>query len=106
MVIETQSMEKLDPKEQAVVSRDQKHNSNMARVVYQKKLSREVAVEGKACVTKLVGEKAGNHTMQLAEQLNQSAASSSSTHINDELNAKYKVLNPFLFDLNFELNIW
>ena len=84
MVIETASMENLNPKEQAVVSRDQKHNSNMAKVVYQKKLAREVADEGRACVKKLVGDKAENHTVQLAGLLSQSeASSSSSTQIDD-----------------------
>ena len=82
MVIETESMEKLDAKEQAVISKDQKHNSNVAKIAYQKKMSREVAVEGRACLKKLTGENATKHTEQLADQLIQSASTTPNTHNN------------------------
>ena len=44
-IIETQSCDVLLPKEQKWMSEDQKHSSNVARVHYQKKRSREVSRE-------------------------------------------------------------
>jgi len=55
-IIETQSAEFLPPKEQKWMSEDQKHSSNVARVHYQKKRSREVAMRGRQCMEKLVVE--------------------------------------------------
>ena len=57
-IIETQSCEvlKLLPNEQKWISEDQKHSSNPARVHYQKKRSREVAMRGRWCMQKLLQE--------------------------------------------------
>ena len=55
-IIETQSAEFLLPREQKWISEDQKHSSNVARVHYQKKRSREVAMRGRWCMEKLVVE--------------------------------------------------
>ena len=44
-IIETQSCEILPPSEQKWIFEDQKHSSNVARVHYQKKRSREVVIE-------------------------------------------------------------
>ena len=55
-IIETQSAELLLPKEQKWISEDQKHSSNVARVHYQKKRSREIAMRGRQCMEKLVVE--------------------------------------------------
>ena len=56
-IVETESVEKLSNEEQQSISRDQKHNSNVAKLHYQKRLSRDVAVKGKECMQKLT---AGN----------------------------------------------
>ena len=53
-IIETQSCETLPPKEQKWISEDQKHSSNVARVHYQKKRSRVIAMRGRQCMQKLV----------------------------------------------------
>ena len=54
--IETQSAEFLLPKEQKWISEDQKQSSNVARVHYQEKRSREVAMRDRRCTEKLVVE--------------------------------------------------
>ena len=43
-------MNKLDLEEQRVVSENQKHSSNVARVHYQKLRSRDVALKGRTCM--------------------------------------------------------
>lgn len=53
-IIETKSSEILPPNEQKWISEDQKHSSNVARVHYQKKRSREVAIRGRWCMQKLL----------------------------------------------------
>ena len=50
-IIETESVNKLDLEEQRVVSEDQKHSSNVARVHYQKLRSRDDAYD--MCLEKL-----------------------------------------------------
>ena len=55
-IIETHSCEILLPSEQKWTSEDQKHSSNVARVHYQKKRSREVAMRGRWCMQKLFEE--------------------------------------------------
>ncbi|CAB4038245.1 partial [Paramuricea clavata] len=55
-IIETESVNNLDLEEQQLVSEDQKHSSNVARVHYQKLRSREVAVKGRSCMEKLRGD--------------------------------------------------
>ena len=56
-IIETESVNKLDLEEQRVVSEDQRHSSNVARVHYQKLRSRDVALKGRTCMEKLRGDK-------------------------------------------------
>ena len=41
--------------EQQIISRDQKHSSQFAKLAYQKRLSRYVATKGQECMLKLVG---------------------------------------------------
>ncbi|XP_028414248.1 uncharacterized protein LOC114537305 [Dendronephthya gigantea] len=53
-IIETGSAQVLLPNEQKWISEDQKHSSNVARVHYQKKRSREVAMRGRQCMQKLL----------------------------------------------------
>ena len=68
-IIETESAEKLTPAEMDAISKDQKHSSYVAKRVYQKRLSREVATEGKSCMEKIVGTERDDHTKQLASIL-------------------------------------
>ncbi|CAB3999845.1 partial [Paramuricea clavata] len=55
-IIETESVNNLDLEEQQLVSEDQKHSSNVARVDYQKLRSREVALKGRSCMEELRGD--------------------------------------------------
>ena len=59
-IVETASCDLLTPSEQEIVSHDQKHNSNVARVYYRKKKSREIAEKGKICVAKMAGDSRKN----------------------------------------------
>ena len=54
-IIETESVQILNVEEQKLVSEDQKHSSNVARVHYQKLRSRDVAIKGRTCMEKLRG---------------------------------------------------
>lgn len=67
-IIETESATTLNVEEQQVVSEDQKHSSNVARVHYQKLRSREVAMRGRRCMEKLRG-KEGKAMDSCVEQL-------------------------------------
>ena len=60
-IIETQSAEFRLPKEQKWISEDQKHSSNVARVHYEKKRSREVAMKARQRMEKLVVESKNLH---------------------------------------------
>ena len=52
-IVETQSFNELTSEEQRILSEDQKHSSAVAKVHYQKKRSREVALKGHECLQKL-----------------------------------------------------
>ena len=53
-IIETASSDFLSIKDQSLISLDQKHTSNVAKVHYQKKRSREVAQKAINCMEKLI----------------------------------------------------
>ena len=55
-IVETESALRLSSEEQSLVSRDQKHSSQVARTHYQKLASRDVAVKARNCVDKLKDE--------------------------------------------------
>ena len=55
-IIETESSENLEQHEREWVTEDQKHSSKVARVCYQKRKSRDVALKGEICLKKLKGE--------------------------------------------------
>jgi hypothetical protein len=55
-IIETESVNNLDLEEQQLVTEDQKHSSNVARVHYQKLRSPEVALKGRSCMENLRGD--------------------------------------------------
>lgn len=65
-IIESESAERLTPDEMDAVSKDQKHSSYVARRIYQKKLSRDVAVQGKSCMNKIVGTEREDHNREMA----------------------------------------
>ena len=78
-IIETASIERLEPEKQAIISQDQKHSSHVARRCYQKKLSRTVATDGAEAMKELLGSKRDIHTDVLADSLRVSAATPSHT---------------------------
>ena len=71
-IVETESALRLSSEEQNLVSRDQKHSSQVARTDYQKLASRDVAVKARHCVDKLKDESA-------SEILSQSFSSQETT---------------------------
>ena len=59
-IIETESSERLTIEEQRFVSEDQKHSSQVAKIYYKKKHSRQVAIEGKKCMDKMTSKGRGD----------------------------------------------
>ena len=55
-IIETESVQNLSTEEQAMVTLDQKHTSNVAKVHYQKLRSRDVAKQASLCLKKLIND--------------------------------------------------
>jgi hypothetical protein len=55
-IVETSSVERLTRNEQEIISEDQKHSSTVAKVFYQMKQSRNVAMQGKRCMEKMLGD--------------------------------------------------
>ncbi|XP_066934540.1 uncharacterized protein [Clytia hemisphaerica] len=53
-IIETASSEHLSPADQEMISQDQKHTSNVAKVHYRKKNSRIVAQKASECIVRLI----------------------------------------------------
>ena len=66
-IIESESADRLSTEEMEVISKDQKHSSYVARRIYQKKLSRDVAAQGKACMDKITGKERDQHTKEMAD---------------------------------------
>jgi hypothetical protein len=69
-IIESESAERLTPDEMNAVSKDQKHSSYVAKRIYQKKLSRAVAAQGRSCMEKIVGVERKAHTREIASIIN------------------------------------
>ena len=63
-IIETESAEKLSLEEQATISQDQKHTSNVAKIHYQKIKSQKVAKDSKELIEKLKGNTRNMETLQ------------------------------------------
>ena len=68
-IIESESAERLTREEMEAVSKDQKHSSYVARRIYQKKLSREVAEQGRSCMEKIAGAGRNEHTKVMANDI-------------------------------------
>ena len=64
-IVETSSSERLSPEEQEIISADQKHSSNVARLSYKKKESRKVAVRGKECMKKMLASSMLESTVEV-----------------------------------------
>ena len=64
-IVERQSLHALDDKEHRLLSEDQKHSSIVAKVHYQKRRSREVAVKAHECLQKLQGTKGSEVDMEV-----------------------------------------
>ena len=76
-IIESQSAERLTPEEMDTISRDQCHSSYVAKRIYQKKLSRDVALKGKLCMEKITGTQRDEHTKDMASILSNEMTESS-----------------------------
>ena len=68
-IIETESGARLDQSEQDIISKDQKHSSNVAKRIYKKVLSRDVALKGLKCMEKISGLGRQEHSRELALSL-------------------------------------
>ena len=68
-IVETESKEKLNPRQQETITKAQKHSSTTAKRHYQMNASREVASEGAKCMDVLTGSQRGKHTSELANKL-------------------------------------
>ena len=69
-IVETESSIHLTTQERETISKDQKHSSYVAKRSYQKFLSRQVALQGRACMQKIVGTEREQHTKRLASAIN------------------------------------
>ena len=65
-IIESESAERLTTEEMKAISADQKHSSYVAKRIYQKKLSRDVALQGNTCMKKITGKVRDEHTKEMA----------------------------------------
>ena len=75
-IVETQSVNQLTSEEQRILSEDQKHSSAVAKVHYQKRRSREVAVKAHECLQKLQGSKGSEVDEDVQARLGGSTSSS------------------------------
>ena len=66
-IIETESAERLSVEEQTIVSLDQKHTSNVAKVHYQKQKSREIARKANECMKVLLKKNSHSTTNEKIE---------------------------------------
>lgn len=72
-IVETESSARLCRDDQDIITKDQKHSSNVAKRIYKKMLSRDVATRGAECMEKMVGPARSEHTKGLAESLSKSS---------------------------------
>ncbi len=75
-IVETESLNQLTSEEQRILSEDQKHSSAVAKVHYQKRRSREVAVKAHVCLQKLQGSKGSEVDEDLQARFGGSTSSS------------------------------
>ena len=82
-IIESESAVHLNDKEREVVSKDQRHSSQVARRIYQKRLSRDVASEARSCIQKLTGAEKEKHNQNLASTLSEDSSKPSCSKKSD-----------------------
>ena len=68
-IIETESSTRLTLAEQEIISKDQKHSSDVAKRFYRKHLSRDIATRGKTCIEEMVGNSRTHEEKQLSNLL-------------------------------------
>ena len=73
-IVETQSLDALNDKEHRLFCEDQKHSSVVAKVHYQKRRSREVAVKAHECLQKLQGTKGTQVDMEVNTRFGSSSS--------------------------------
>ena len=73
-IVETTSADRLSRSEQEIISEDQKHSSDVAKIHYKKKQSRIVAAQGKKCMEKMLGSARQNQQDEIADVFNDLAA--------------------------------
>ena len=73
-IVETQSLDALNDKEHRLLCADQKHSSVVAKVHYQKRRSREVAVKAHECLQKLQGTKGSEVDMEVNTRFGSSSS--------------------------------
>ena len=83
-IIETESAEKLTSAEQANISDDQKHTSNVAKIHYQKLKSQDVAMKAKSCLDKLRdASTSSNQILDINSYVNNNSNTHSKNIVND-----------------------
>jgi len=82
-IVESESAVHLTDKEREVVSKDQRHGSQVAKRIYQKRLSREVASEARSCLQKMTGTEKEKHNQNLASFLSESSSKPSCSKDNE-----------------------
>ena len=78
-IVETQSLHALNDKEHRVLSEGQKHCSVVAKMHYQKRRSREIAVKAHECLQKLQGTKGSEVDMEVITRFGSSSMTSTAT---------------------------
>ena len=68
-IVETESAGRLCAEDRDVITKDQRHTSGVAKRVYQKKLSRTVAEDGRTCFQKLCGTAREEHNSIIVKGL-------------------------------------
>jgi hypothetical protein len=68
-IVESESAERLSTSEREAISKDNKHSSHVARRIYQKKMSRDVAQDGLKCIKKLIGSGRDDHNDAMVRSL-------------------------------------
>ena len=66
-IVETSNGERYSREDQEIISEDQKHSSTVANVYYKKKQSRNVVIQGKACMDKMLGSTRSSHQMKISD---------------------------------------
>ena len=70
-IVETESSERLTREEQQIISEDQKHSSNVAKIFYKKKQSMVIAIERKKCMDKMTrNSRPENDIMKMRDSIN------------------------------------